>query len=407
MAAFDYNALDTSGQLKKGVIEADSARQARNVLRERNLVPVSVSESSASGKSGNKISAYKIWQRRRIGLRELSTFTRQFATMIAAGLQIEKALQTLINQSENRKTKSILAAVRAQVMEGRTLAESLGSFPDSFSEIYRASVLAGERTGHLEIVLEQLADFTEKSYQSRQKIQLALLYPCVLTAVSFFIIVFLLTYIIPDMIKVFTDTGHSLPTLTRGLIALSGVIQHYGVLLLGVFIVVSFFIKGIIANPDIRLKIDKNIFSMPLLGHLALQYNAARFASTLGMLQESRVPLLQALSIASAVIENTYMRQSINEVIKKVSEGISLSKALEQSGIFPPVLVTMSGSGEESGRLGAMLIQASAISQRDTDNRIAMLVGLFEPLVLLVMGGIVLLLVLAIILPIIGLNKMV
>lgn len=398
MAAFDYVALDRDGRRHKGVIEADSLRQSRQMLRERALTPVKLSEAAPT--RGGK-------GRGRIGLREVAVMTRQLATLVQASLPVEQALAALSRQADKPKLKSLLAAVRAQVLEGKTLAQGLGIYPRVFSELYRSSVHAGERSGHLGRVLEHLADFTENAYQARQKVLLALLYPAILTVVSILIILFLLTSIIPDMVKVFTGAGQELPGLTRALIGLSHGLQDYGLWLLLLFAAAGYAGKKALERPEVQAKLDERMLRWPVVGRFLLQYNAARFAATLGMLQESGVPLVQALDIAGAVVPNRFLRAQISGVNKQVREGVSLSRAMELSEIFPPVLMTMAASGEASGQLGPMLTRAGGIQQRDMENRIAVLLGLFEPMVLLVMGGLVLILVLAIILPILNLNQLV
>lgn len=406
MAAFDYIALDTNGRRRKGVIEADSARQTRQLLREQSLTPITV--EAATQNTGLRSTATP--HRRtagRISSRDISVLTRQLATLVQAGLPVESALQTLSRQHENAAAKSMLAAVRAQVLEGQTLADALAQFPRSFSELYRMSVHAGERSGHLGMVLETLADFTERTQQARQKILLAALYPAILFGVSLLIIVFLLAFIVPDMVRVFVDAGQSLPLLTRGLIGFSHAVQHYGILVPPLFIAGIIWLRRRLKNPTTRLRLDQHMLRWPLLGKLILLASAARFSSTLGMLQQSGVPLLQAMEIAGAVLQNRHLRARAAEAALRVREGVSLTQAMEQSGIFPPVLITMIASGEASGTLGTMLGRASTMQQRDLENRMAVLLGLFEPLVILFMGGLVLLLVLAIILPILNLNQLV
>lgn len=403
MAAFEFVALDASGKRHKGVVEADSARQTRQILRERSLTPLQIEEAHGK-RPGN---AQQSSGGKKVGLRDISVITRQMATLIGAGLPVEQALQSLSKQSEKPRVKTMLATVRAQVVEGRTLADSLNAFPRSFSELYRTSVHAGERTGHLDRVLEHLADFTENGYQFRQKILLAMLYPAILTVVSVLIILFLMVFIIPDIVKVFTGAGQTLPMLTRGLIFISEGLHDYGLGLLAVVIAGVLFTKQYLRSAKARAALDRRMLSWPVVGKFIYQYSASRFASTLGMLQESGVPLVQALDIAAAVLPNKFLRARVTEVSKQVREGVNLSRAMEQSGVFPPVLITMVGSGEASGTLGSMLTRAGGIQQRDLENRVAVLLGLFEPLVLLVMGGMVLILVLAIILPILNLNQLV
>lgn len=404
MHSFDYTALDKTGKSRKGKVEAGNIRHARALLRTLQLVPVSLTETPHSHEGGLH---HPKKGSKHIRLRELSEVTRQLAVLIEAGLQVEQALHALSRHNANIIVSDILLAIRAQIMEGATLADSLEAFPDSFPVLFRASIKAGEKTGQLGLVLRQLAVFTESAYQSRQKIILALLYPAILSVVSILIIIFLMSFIVPDMLRIFTGSGQPLPALTRGLVFISNFTQSYGWLVIILCMAGGIIVRNILKQADSRKAFDRRILDFPVIGALLLQYNSARFSSTLGMMQESGVPLLQALKIASAVVINVHIREHIEVIMKKVSEGTSLSGALEQTAIFPPVLVTMAASGEASGRLGEMLVRASGISQREAENRIALLLGLFEPMILLIMGGIVLLLALAIILPILNFNKMV
>lgn len=405
MAAFDYIAIDESGKRHRGVIEADSPRRTRQILRERSLTPLQIHEVAGHKAAGSLRG--RAARAGRLGLREVGVVTRQLATLVEAGLPVEQALQALSKQSENAQAKSMLAAVRAQVLEGKTLAQGFAAFPRSFPELYRSSVHAGERTGHLDTVLGHLAEFMERAYQSRQKVLLALLYPAILTVVSVCIILFLMAFMVPSMVQVFAGTGQELPLLTRALISLSEGLQHFGLVLLAAIGASVYAARQALKRPEVRATLDAKMLRWPVAGKFVLQYNASRFASTLGMLHDSGVPLLQALDISAAVLPNLYIRAQVADVARQVREGVSLSAAMEKSGVFPPVLVTMVASGEASGQLGHMLARAGGIQQRDLENRIAVLLGLFEPMVLLVMGGFVLLLVLAIILPILHLNQLV
>ncbi len=408
MAAFDYSALDANGRRARGVLEAESARHARQLLRARALTPLALHEADSRTRQRQGTSA----PRRRsggkaVGLREVSMLTRQLATLIAARLPVEQALQVVSQQQEKPAIERMIAAVRTQVLEGNTLADSMAAYPRAFSELYRASIHAGERSSHLDTVLSYLADYTESSYQARQKMLLALLYPMILTIVSLAIIFFLLVFIVPDMVRVFSDAGQTLPLLTRGLIAISHGIGQYGLLIVAAAVMLVVWLRRRWRKPTTRAAIDRRMLRWPVVGKLLMQYNLARFSATLGMLHESGVPLVQALDIASATLGNRHIKTALTEVAKRVSEGVSLAQSLEQTGIIPPVLTTMVASGEASGTLGEMLARASAIQQRDLENRTALVLGLFEPLVLVFMGGVVLLLVLAIILPILNLNQLV
>ena len=409
MAAFAYTALDLQGRKRKGVIEADSPRVARQQLRDKALTALSIDEAAPSRVPVNGNTRPSVFAARgaRVSLRDVSVLTQQLAAMVQAGLPVEQALQALSRENDKSAVKSVLAAVRAHIMEGHSFAQSLGLYPRIFSDLYRTSVRAGEQSGHLDKVLAHLADFTERSYAMRQKILLALLYPAILTGVSLLIIAFLVVFIVPDLVRVFADAGHALPLLTRLLIVFSHFVGHYGVFA-AVAVAGGIGYGGkVLRRPAMRLKLHTAMLGWPLLGPLVTQYSAARFAATLGMLQGSGVALIQALEIAGAVLANLHVRARVRETTVLVREGVSLSRAMERAGVFPPILTAMAASGEASGELGAMLTKAGSLIQRDVENRIAVLLGLFEPLVLLVMGGIVLLLVLAIILPTLSLNDLV
>jgi general secretion pathway protein F len=406
MTAFHYIAFDQGGRKQAGVIEADNARQIRQILRDKALAPISV-----EAVRGHRKGAHQAFSKgaffQRMNLRELAALTRQLATLIQAGLPVEQALAALARQGGKPRIASMLSAVRARVVEGYSFADSLAAFPGSFSELFIGSVHAGERTGHLGAVLEYLADYTEQMLQTSQKLLLALLYPAILMAVSLLIILFLMTSIMPDMVKLFTDTDHPLPALTRGLIAMSHFLHDYGWITLAVLIGLALYGRSLLKRPALRMKWEKRTLRLPVIGTLIQQHNTAQFATTLGMLRQSGVPLLQALEITAAMLKNLYVRATLEEVARKVSEGVSLSAALGRSTVFPPILVAMVDSGEASGHLDTMLMRAGAMQQRDLQNRVAVLLGIFEPMILLFMGGIVLMLVLAIILPILGLNQMV
>jgi general secretion pathway protein F len=403
MAVFSYIALDKDGVKRKGVIEADSERNSRQVLREQQLSVVSVKEvNAAKGKDGLCKTSL-----RKLASRDVSVTMRQLATLIQSGLSVELALYTISMQSESQNVRAFLATLRNRVKEGYSLAESIAASPGILPDLFEGSINAGERTGHLGLVLEHLADYAERTHQARQKIVLALLYPGILVSVSFIITIFLMTYIVPDMIKIFSDTGHSLPLLTMLLIKLTHATQDYGVYVLIALVAGALFIKARLKQPANRKKYEIFLLRLPLIGPLIKQYNATQFASTLGMLQESGVSLLKSLEIAGNVIRNLHVKSNIQTVWQNVSEGKSLSSSLGKSGLFPPMLVTMVGSGEATGKLGFMLSRASIAMQRELEGRVAILLGLFEPLLLLCMGIMVLLLVLAIIMPIINLNQMV
>ncbi|WXL24434.1 GspF family T2SS innner membrane protein variant XcpS [Ectopseudomonas mendocina] len=404
MAAFEYIALDGKGRQQKGVLEADSARQVRQILRERQMAPLEV---KASRSRENTSTAARFSFNRGISAADLALITRQLATLVEAALPIEEALRAAAAQATSSRVQSMLLAVRARVLEGHDLASSLKEFPSAFPELYRATVSAGEHAGHLGPVLEQLADYTEQRQQSRQKIQLALLYPLILMGASLLIVGFLLGYVVPDVVKVFIDSGQTLPALTRGLIALSDWVKGWGwlaVLLIAAGVVA---LRVALRDESFQTRWHAFLLRVPLVGRLIRATDCARFASTLAILTRSGVPLVEALHIAAQVIANRMIRADVLVAAQKVREGGSLTRALEVSGQFPPMMLHMIASGERSGELDQMLTRTAANQESQLGAQIALLVGLFEPFMLVFMGAVVLVIVLAILLPILSLNQLV
>jgi general secretion pathway protein F len=404
MAAFEYVALDTKGRQQKGVLEADSARQVRQLLREKQLAPLQVEPAHRKEHSENS-GGFSL--RRGLSARDLALVTRQLATLIGAALPIEEALRAAAAQSRQPRIQSMLIAVRAKVLEGHSLANALGAFPAAFPELYRATVAAGEHAGHLAPVLEQLADYTEQRQQSRQKIQMALLYPVILMLASLGIVGFLLGYVVPDVVRVFVDSGQTLPALTRGLILLSELVKAWGalVIVLAVLGVIAF--RRALRNDDLRRRWHAFLLRLPLIGGLIAATETARFASTLAILVRSGVPLVEALAIGAEVVSNRIIRTDVANATQRVREGGSLSRALEASRQFPPMMLHMIASGERSGELDQMLARTARNQENDLAATIGLLVGLFEPFMLVFMGAVVLVIVLAILLPILSLNQLV
>lgn len=403
MAAFEYLALDPRGREQKGLIEADSPRQARQLLRDKQWSPLEVKQARAREDSG--AGGWRFG--RGLSARDLALVTRQLSTLVQAALPIEEALRAAAAQSSSQKIKSMLLAVRARVMEGHSLAASLREYPSAFPELYRATVAAGEHAGHLGLVLDQLADYTDQRQQSRQKIQLALLYPVILLVASLAIVVLLLGYVVPDVVKVFVNTGQDLPALTTGLIAVSEVVQSWGWLILLGIVVAGFAMRQALRDEGIKRRWHALILRIPLVGRLARATNTARFASTLAILTRSGVPLVDALGIAAAVIANLRIRDKVIEAAQRVREGGSLTRALDATGEFPPMMLHMIASGEKSGELDQMLARTARNQENDLAAQISLLVGLFEPFMLVFMGAVVLVIVLAILLPILSLNQLV
>lgn len=404
MAAFEYLALDSRGRQQKGLLEADSARQARQLLRDKHWSPLDI--RPARTREDSSVGALSLISKG-LSARDLALVTRQLATLVQAALPIEEALRAAAAQATSAKIKTMLLAVRARVMEGHSLASSLREFPSAFPELYRATVAAGEHAGHLGLVLDQLADYTEQRQQSRQKIQLALLYPVILMVASLSIVGFLLGFVVPDVVKVFVETGQELPGLTRGLIAVSALVKDWGWLMLLVAAAAVVGLRIALRDEDLRRRWHALLLRLPLFGRMARATNTARFASTLAILSRSGVPLVEALDIAAQVIANLHIRDKVVEAAQKVREGGSLTRSLEATGEFPPMMLHMIASGEKSGELDQMLARTARNQESDLAAQIALLVGLFEPFMLVFMGVVVLVIVLAILLPILSLNQLV
>ena len=402
MPAFEYVALDQTGRTRKGVEEGDSSRQVRSRLREKGLMPMAVTEVAEK----SSLLRMPMFQRR-IKPLELSLATRQMATLARAGMPIEEVLGTVARQSESPRVKATLAAVRTRVMEGLPLAHAMGEFPSVFPMIYRTTIAAGEQAGRMELVLERLADNVEAQNAMRQKITLAMFYPAILTLVAMLVVVALLTYVVPEVVQVFAGMNQQLPWLTRALIATSDTVREWGWLMLLGLIALITGVRQILKRPAARLRWDGMLLKLPLIGRLVRGLNTARFARTLNILAGSGVPLLDALNMSASVISNTPMREAVAEAARRVREGSGVGHALERSGYFPPMTLSLIKSGESSGTLDKMLERAAETQERELEARIAMVMGVFEPLLILAMGGVVLIIVLAILLPIFELNQLV
>lgn len=406
MAAFEYSALDAQGKTRKGVIESDSARAARSLLRDQGLAPLTieavvVDQATAGGLQG----WMSRWQT--LNPTELALFTRQISTLIAAGLPIDAALAGIIRQTESPRIRRIITAVRSKVVEGHSLAQGLATFPRAFSELYRATVAAGEESGHLEAVLERLADYTEGRQATTQKVQMALFYPALLTLMAVAVVIGLVTYVVPQVVQVFVQMKQTLPPLTRGLIAVSAFLrEQWPWILLGMVAFGAWFYWAL-RQPTFAFRWAQIQLKLPLIGRLIRGFNAARFARTLSILSAAGVPMLKALTISGEVVASEPMRRAISEATDRVREGAPIARSLEHSRLFPPMMLQLIAAGEQSGALGDMLERAAMQQERELDTLINALLGLFEPILILVMGGVVLLIVLAILIPIFDLNQMV
>lgn len=404
MAAFEYVALDTSGKEKKGVLEGDTARQVRQQLRDKGWMPVEV-QATTEREVGGQQRTVRV--RRGISATDLALFTRQLATLVRSGLPLEESLQAAAQQTEKSRLQSMLLAVRSRVMEGHTLATGLGDFPHVFPDLYRTTVSAGEQSGHLDVVLERLADYTESRQQMQQKIQLALFYPVLLTLVAAGVVIGLMTYVVPQVVQVFENIGQELPILTRSLIAVSDFMRNYGLLMLLLLGVGGGIIGWVLSKDGPKRRFHAMLLHLPLIGRLERGINAGRFARTFSIVTASGVPVLDGLRIASEVMSNLPMRDAVEDATRKVREGASIHAAIETSGYFPPMTVHLIASGEASGKLEEMLERAAVNQEREIETLIAAVMGLFEPVLILVMGALVLVIVLAILLPIFNLNQLV
>jgi general secretion pathway protein F len=404
MPAFRFEAIDQAGKSQKGVLDADSARAARSQLRTQGLTPLVVEAAGTRTRGERK---QRLSLGKRLSQREQAILTRQIASLLTAGLPLGETLSVLTEQSERDYVRELMAAIRGEVLGGHSFANALAEHPRDFPEIYRALVAAGEHTGKLGLVLSRLADYIEQRNALKQKIVLAFTYPAIVTLIAFGIVTFLLSYVVPQVVNVFASTKQTLPFLTIAMMALSGFVRNWWWAgLIGVALL-SWFIKNLLARPGPRMAFDRWLLTAPLLGKLVRGYNTVRFASTLAILTAAGVPILRALQAAGETLSNRAMSANVDDAIIRVREGTSLSRALGNTRTFPPVLVHLIRSGEATGDVTTMLDRASEGESRELERRTMFLTSLLEPLLILAMGGIVLVIVLAVMLPIIELNNLV
>jgi general secretion pathway protein F len=407
MGAFEYTALDVAGKQRKGVLEGDNARHVRTLLREKQLMPVEVVEVAAKEQRGSNSLLARLSFRSGVSAADLALMTRQLATLAKAGLPLEEALLAVSQQTEKPRVQSILLGVRAKVMEGHTLAAGFGDFPRVYPEIYRATVAAGEQSGHLDAVLERLADYTESRESTRQKVMGALLYPIALTVMCFTIISILLAYVVPKVVEVFEGNKAKLPIMTRALVSLSDLLRHYGIYLLIALIIGGVLFWRWAQDPAAKRRVQRFLLRMPLAGKLVRGFNTARFTRTLSILTASAVPVLDALRIAGEVVTNLPMRDAVTEASARVREGAPIGRSLAASKLFPPMTIHLISSGESSGELESMLDRAAAAQERELDGLIAALLGLLGPLLIVTMGLFVMGIVFAMLLPIFEMNSLI
>lgn len=407
MAAFTYQAHDLNGKPHKGVVEADSARLAREKLRQKNLIPLDVAlvldrtHKKTTVKKG-RFSFY----RPKISNADLALLTRQLSTLIAAGIALDDALSGVAEQTEKTRVQSIVLGVRARVLEGHALADAMDAFPNAFPRLYRTTISAGEKSGKLDHILEKLADFTERQHAVRQKLTQAMVYPIMMSVVSIAIIAFLLTNVVPKIMGVFTQTHQTLPLSTIVLVGISHGLTRYGVWIVGVLLVMFFAVKRLLKNDSACRRFHQGLLHLPVLGGLIKTVNAARFARTLGILVAAGVPVLEAMTAAVRLIGPIPMQRAVERSITHVREGEPIHHALKKTGFFSPMLVHLVASGEASGRLELMLEKAAYNQERRVEMLLQSALTLFEPIMILVMGGVVLFIVLAVMLPIFALDQL-
>ena len=398
MSAYQYFALKKNGSNCKGVIEADSERHARQLIRELGLLPTEVHpiKQTISKKNHGKLKSL-----------ELSLLTRQLATLLAAGIPIDESLRGVADQSESENSRKILIAVRAKVMEGYGLAQALGEFPDSFPELYRATIAAGEQTGHLDMVLEKLADYNETQQKTKQKVQQALIYPSLMVVISIGIVSFLLAFVVPKIIEVFTTGGQELPPMTNALIKISSFIQNDGIYFLILFTISLLIFLRCLKIPNFLLKWHQFLLKVPILGFLIKSVNVARYIHTFGILFAAGVNVLETMRVSASLINNKIMQQAFITATIQVKEGTAIHVTLQKTGFLSPMATHLIASGEKSGNLSAMMERAAQHLDNEVRRIIDTALTLLEPMIILLMGAVVLFIVLSTLLPIFSMEQLV
>jgi general secretion pathway protein F len=405
MPAFRYEAVDAGGATRKGVVNADNARAARSDLRTQGLTPLNVEVIAA------QLDAAGVARSRAFGERlsqnELALFTRQLASLLEAGLPLEQAFTALLEQAERAYMRDLVASIRSEVMGGASFSDALSRHPRDFAEIYRALVASGEQIGQLSRVLSRLADYIERRNALVQKVRLAFTYPAIVTVVAFAIVIFLLTYVVPQIVSVFANTKQKLPLLTVMMLGVSNFVRAYGIYV-GLLLVGAWILwRRALRNPDLKRRWHTWLLTAPVYGKFERSLNTARFASTLAITTGSGVPILRALDTSRDTLSNVAMKELVEEATASVRQGASLARALSAQKHFPPMLVHMIRAGEITGELPAMLERAANSQQQDLERRTLTIAGLLEPVLILAMGLVVLLIVLAVLMPIIEINQLV
>ena len=406
MPAYAFEALTADGQLRRGTVEADSAKAARTQLRAQALVPLKV-EPVASGAQGEGSGSTGLFRRRVFNANALSVWTRQLASLVASGLPLERALASLSTEAEREAERNLVADLRAEVNSGSTFAKALARHPGEFSGIFVAVVGAGEQSGSLGAVLEHLANDLEDQQALNAKLLGAALYPAIVSLVALCIVIFLVTYVVPQVASVFAGSKRALPLLTVLMLGVSSLVRSYGWLLLLAAVAGGVGLRLALRAPALRYQFDAAWLGIPVVGKLSRSFNTARFASTLAMLSGAGVPILKALQAAADTLSNQAMRQDAQDALVAVREGAPLAVALAQKKRFPPLLAMFARLGEQTGQLPLMLQRAATQLSTEVQRRAMGLATLLEPLLIVAMGLVVMLIVLAVLLPIIEMNQLV
>ena len=404
MPAFRYEAVNATGDTSKGVLRADSPRAARSDLRARGLVPLALELIGSDAASGER-RAFRFGDK--LSNVELALFTRQLAALLGSNLPMEQAFDALTEQAERPYLRELIAAIRADLMGGASLSDALSNHPKDFADIYRALVSSGEQTGQLAKVLSRLADYLENRNSLVQKLRLAFTYPAIVTVVAFLIVIFLLTYVVPQIVSVFASTKQQLPLLTTIMLALSGFVRQWGWLVALIVIFSWIMWQRSLRDPDRKMRWHRWLLRAPMIGRFQRSLNTSRFASTLAITTSAGVPILRALHTSRDTLSNMAMRQQVDEATNAVREGVSLARALGEQQHFPPMLIHMIRAGEATGELPSMLERAAQMQAQDLERRALTIAGLLEPMLILTMGVVVLLIVLAVLMPIIEINQLV
>lgn len=404
MAAFEYKAVDARGKNKKGLIEADTAKQVRQQLREKGLVPLEVNQAVQKEKQNQQgFSLFKP----KISASDLALITRQLSTLVGSALTIEAALLAVAEQCDKAHIKRTIMGIRSKVVEGYSLAEGMKEFPHIFDHLFRSMVAAGEKSGHLDEVLERLADYTERRQATKSQLRQAMIYPAMLITVGLLIVGFLLTTVLPDIVKQIAKADQALPGSTEFLLSVSAYIKNYGMLTAILVLTLLIIFQRLLTQPTIKLGFHRWLLNLPLVGKVITGVNTARFARTLSILTSSAVPILEGMRISGEVLSNSYIQKGVIEASDNVREGASLKAALDQTKLFPPMMMHMIGSGEKSGELEQMLRRSADNQDNELDNLLKITMSLLSPLIVALMAGMVVFIVMAILQPIMQMNSLV